>query len=106
MIVGLNVNGNAIPLSPYQALAADFNQNGDVGLDDAIGVLKKIVGLNSAEPIWKYFDDAKVQTSLSNAESLSPKSWIGDAEIFNLLSTHNSINVIGVLTGDVNGNWI
>jgi methionine-rich copper-binding protein CopC len=105
MIVGLNVNGNNTPLSPYQALAADFNQNGEVGLDDAIGVLKKIVGLSSPEPIWKYFDNSKIKTTLTAAESLSPKDWINDSVITNLELVQN-VNVIGVLTGDVNGSWI
>ncbi len=106
MIVGLNVNDNRTPLSPYQSLAADFNQNGDVGLEDAIGVLKKIVGLSSPEPTWKYFDDSKVKTSLTGAESLKPNTWIGDASIADLLTASPTVNVVGVLTGDVNGNWI
>jgi uncharacterized delta-60 repeat protein len=58
MIVGLSVNANAAPLSPYQAVAADFDQSGSVDLTDAIGVLKMVVGLSAPAPIWKYFDDA------------------------------------------------
>jgi hypothetical protein len=106
MIVGLNVNGNGTPLSPYQSLAADFNQNGEVGLDDAIGVLKKIVGLSSPEPEWKYFDESKIQTVLTSSESLNPRNWVGDAEISDLLAANYSVNVVGVLIGDVNGSWI
>jgi hypothetical protein len=105
MIVGLNVNANGVPLSPYQSLAADFNQNGEVGLEDAIGVLKKIVGLSSPEPTWKYFDDSKVKIALTSSESLSPMSWIGEASITDLLLVNATVNVVGVLTGDVNGSW-
>ncbi len=53
MVVGLDVNDSGKPLSPYQALAADFNGDGVVSLTDAIGVLKHVVGLSltSAPPI-------------------------------------------------------
>jgi hypothetical protein len=50
MIVGLNVNSNNTPVTPYQSIAADFDQNGEVGLTDAIGVLKMVVGLAAPTP--------------------------------------------------------
>lgn len=106
IIVGLEVNGSSTPLSPYQSIAADFNQNGEVGLDDAIGVLKMIVGLDSSEPTWKYFDTSKIPLTMSSIDALSPQHWIGDAGIADLASTGSAINVVGVLTGDVNGSWI
>lgn len=106
MIVGLAVNGSSIPLSPYQSIAADFNQNGKVGLDDAIDVLKMIVGLSAPAPTWKYFDISKIPSIMNAIESLSPLNWIGDAAIADITSANSAMNVIGVLTGDVNGSWI
>jgi methionine-rich copper-binding protein CopC len=75
MIVGLNVNSINVPLSPYQAIAADFDQNGAVELSDAIGVLKMVVGLNAPSPAWKYFDDEQLTLAYSASQSLTPKSW-------------------------------
>ncbi|MFM8758676.1 MAG: hypothetical protein ACKODS_03925, partial [Methylophilaceae bacterium] len=75
MIVGLNVNSSGAPLSPYQSIAADFDQSGEVNLTDAIGVLKMVVGLSAPMPTWKYYDDAKLTIAHNAAQSLSPKLW-------------------------------
>ncbi len=105
MIVGLNVNSNNTPLSPYQAIAADFDQSGDVGLTDAIGVLKMVVGLSAPNPTWKYYDDAKLASAYTSAQSLNPKVWTTSAAISDTATTDNSVKLIGVLTGDVDGSW-
>jgi hypothetical protein len=105
MIVGLNVNSNNSPLSPYQAIAADFDQSGDVGLTDAIGVLKMVVGLSAPTPTWKYYDDTKLASAYTSAQSLNPKGWTTSAAISDTATTDNSVKLIGVLTGDVDGSW-
>jgi hypothetical protein len=105
MIVGLNVNSNNTPLSPYQAIAADFDQSGDVGLTDAIGVLKMVVGLSAPTPTWKYYDDTKLNSAYTSAQSLNPKGWTTTAVISDTVTTDSSVKLVGVLTGDVDGSW-
>ena len=105
MIVGLNVNSNNTALSPYQAIAADFDQSGDVGLTDAIGVLKMVVGLSAPTPTWKYYDDTKLASAYTAAQSLNPKGWTGSALISDPVSVDSGVKLIGVLTGDVDGSW-
>ena len=105
MIVGLNVNSNNTPLSPYQAIAADFDQSGDVGLTDAIGVLKMVVGLSAPTPTWKYYDDTKLNSTYTSAQSLNPKGWTSTAVISDTGTADSSVKLIGVLTGDVDGSW-
>ena len=106
MIVGLNVNSNNTPLSPYQAIAADFDQSGDVGLTDAIGVLKMVVGLSAPTPTWKYYDDIKLNSAYTSAQSLNPKGWTSAAAISDTGTAYSSVKLVGVLTGDVDGSWI
>ena len=105
MIVGLNVNSNNTPLSPYQAIAADFDQSGDVGLADAIGVLKMVVGLSAPTPTWKYYDDTKLSSAYTSVQSLSPKGWTTSAAISDTGTADSSVKLVGVLTGDVDGSW-
>jgi VCBS repeat-containing protein len=106
MIVGLNVNSNNTPLTPYQAIAADFDQSGDVGLTDAIGVLKMVVGLTAPTPTWKYYDDTKLASAYSSTQSLNPKGWTTTALISDTTTAESSVKLVGVLTGDVDGSWI
>jgi len=74
LIVGLPVNGttngSATPLSPYQALAADFDGDGKVTLTDAIGVLKHVVGLSAPSPTWHFVNE--LDPSLSSITDLAP----------------------------------
>jgi CO dehydrogenase nickel-insertion accessory protein CooC1 len=99
------LNANADPLSPYQAVAADFDQSGAVDLTDAIGLLKMVVGLNAPAPTWKYFDDAKLASAYSATQSLSHKSWSASAAMDASSTADPSAKLVGVLTGDVDGSW-
>jgi hypothetical protein len=106
MSVGLNVNSNNVPLSPYQAVAADFDQNGAVNLTDAIGVLKMVAGLNAPSPVWAYYDDAKLAGAYQAAESLNPNAWTATAAVADASAVSGSVKLVGVLTGDVDGSWL
>jgi hypothetical protein len=105
MIVGLSVNSSNVPLSPYQAVAADFDQSGSVDLTDAIGVLKMVVGLAAPTPAWKYFDDTKLAASYSAAQSLNHKAWSAGSAIDSSSTADPTVKLVGVLTGDVDGSW-
>ena len=87
-IVGLLV------LSPYQRLAANFDGQGDVDLGDAIGILKHVVGLSTAMPVWKLVRDPGDAT----ASASDPLQLTAGQD--------QDVQLIGVLTGDVDGSWV
>jgi cyclophilin family peptidyl-prolyl cis-trans isomerase/methionine-rich copper-binding protein CopC len=105
MVVGLNVNAGH-PLSPYQALAADFDGNGAVELNDAIGVLKHVVGLTGVgtpKPGWQFVDEASAAVAAITADALHPGQPVavavdlsGSARVFKL-------GLVAYLRGDVDG---
>jgi len=102
MIVGLDVNGAGKVLSPYQALAADFDGNGTVGLTDAIGVLKHVVGLTAPDPTWHFVNEADL--TIPAKTTLSP----GVAPVITVdLSASSPVHVglVGYLSGDVDGSY-
>jgi hypothetical protein len=109
MIVGLNVNGANQALSPYQALAADFDGNGRVELNDAIGVLKHVVGLTGTgtpKPEWRFVDEASAAVvAIKDAAALSP----GQPPAINLDLTGADatvhVGLVGYLRGDVDGSF-
>jgi hypothetical protein len=110
MIVGLSVNTSGVALSPYQVAAADFNRDGNVGLTDAIDVLKFVVGLPSSKPAWDFMDASRVPTTLTmdqynqdGTKSLAG-GWMHDSMAVDLL-TKDKVSLVGVLSGDVDGNW-
>jgi hypothetical protein len=115
MIVGLPVNSNNTPLSPYQVIAADFDQSGEVDLTDAIGVLKLVVDLAAPTPTWKHFDHAKLSANYKVTDPLSvdykagsalrPGDWRGDAALADISAVPADVGLVGVLTGDVDGSW-
>jgi hypothetical protein len=107
MIVGLPVNGStngvANALSPYQALAADFNTDGEVGLQDAIEVLKMVVGLTAPEPSWHFLNelDASVAAKATLKPGTAPSTITAD------LSSASPVHVglVAYLSGDVDGSY-
>jgi serralysin len=102
MIVGLEVNGAGKALSPYQALAADFDGNGLVQLSDAIGVLKHVVGLTSNTPSWAFANalDSTValNTSLAPGKPANISATVGQ-------SGDTQVDLVAYLTGDVDGSF-
>ena len=105
MIVGLPVNTGNVALSPYQAIAADFDQNGAVELSDAIAILKMVVDLPvSAQPSWKYYEASLLPASLSLGQGTDLSGWLPPAAQATQASA--SVDIVGVLTGDVDGSWL
>ena len=100
------MNSNKIALPPQQAIAVYFDQSGDVGLPDAIGVLKMVVGLSASTPTWKYYDDTKLASAYSSTQSLNPKGLTTTALISNTTIADSSVKLVGALTGDMDGSWI
>jgi len=111
MIVGLNVNSGTTPTSPYQVMAADFTQNGNIGLDDAIGVLKHVVGLTAPVPALMFVDAKAIPSTMdmdayNNATTkTSGTNWLSGKMVVDVTQSA-PVQVVGVLTGDVSGDWI
>jgi hypothetical protein len=111
MIVGLNVNGTNEKLSPYQALAADFDGNGGVELNDAIGVLKHVVGLTGTgtpTPAWKFVDEASdAVTAITGVGGNPLRPGQPPAITLNLTGDAATVQVklVGYLRGDVDGSF-
>ncbi len=86
-IVGL------VNLSAPQRLAADFDGTREVNLSDAIGILKHVVGLAGVSPVWRLHG----QSADGQLSSISALQLGGD--------TDQSVQLVGVLAGDVDGSW-
>jgi len=117
MIVGLNVNSNGSATSMGQLLAADYDQDGSIGLSDAIGVLKHVVGLaspdvkvafvkNSAIPAELSFDSYNKSDAYGKASTNKPATsgWASNPITIDPTQT-TSVELVGFLTGDVDGSW-
>ena len=102
MIVGLDVNAAARPLSPYQALAADFDGDGVVGLTDAIAVLRHVVGLSAPEPTWLFANE--IDPGVPGRANLSPgRAPAIQADLGASSPVH--VGLVGYLRGDVDGSY-
>ncbi|MBI4985637.1 MAG: hypothetical protein HZC24_09950 [Rhodocyclales bacterium] len=101
LIVGLDVNGAGRPLSPYQAIAADFDASGGVDLTDAIGVLKHVVGLTAPAPAWLFVDEA--DATMATRANLSPGAV--EPTLSTNVGSATSVGLVGILRGDVDGSW-
>ena len=58
------------PLNPYQTIAADDNGINGVGLSDASGVLKQIVGRPAPELAWVFVEKKSSALKMNEVRSL------------------------------------
>lgn len=109
--VGLNPNTDpdgsgplkALPVSPYQLMAADMNGDGRVTSSDALAILKTAVGLSDAlDPYWVFVAE---ETPVWNTHV--DKNSVFDASSAHSISypAQTTANFVGVLVGDVNSSW-
>ncbi len=103
MIVGLDVNGAGKPLSPYQALAADYDGNGAVQLTDAIGVLKHVVGLTAPQPTWHFVNE--LDATVPGKANLNPGTPQTSISANTSGSSPVKVGLVGYLSGDVDGSF-
>jgi hypothetical protein len=102
MIANQPVNAPGRPLSPYQALAADFDGNGAVSLADALGVLRHTVGLPAATaPRLAFVDEAA--PGMPARATTSP--GVVPATLAGVTPVNGHVGLVGVLRGDVDGSW-
>lgn len=109
--------GKSLPdayASPFNYIAADFDGNGSVNLTDVLSLLKFYLGkTTTAAPTWVFVDAADVIGAGKTASILraGSDSLPIDAThtqphaIDQDFSKDSSIELVGVLRGDVDGSW-
>ena len=85
-IVGLTT------LNGYQQVAADFNKDSSVDLVDAIGILKHVVGLTAPTPEWAFVATTDLLHDPAHAIAVD-------------VIADTTVDLIGILRGDVDGSW-
>jgi hypothetical protein len=94
-------------------IAADFDGNGTVNLTDVLGLLKFYLNKPvNAAPAWVFVDSG--QTTTINGQTLHLSSKAGQtlstaasapSPILADLNSDESVQLLGVLRGDVDGSW-
>lgn len=108
--------GKALPstyASPMNYIAADFDGVGGVTLTDVLSLLKFYLGKSTtASPQWVFVDSADFSGSGSTAsirgandKPLDKTNTLPHAIDQTFDADHSSIQLVGVLRGDVDGSW-
>jgi hypothetical protein len=113
--VSLNPNtdpdgsGPASPLrvSPYQFMAADVNGSNSVTSADALAILRMAVKLPTALPHeWFFVDESRdFWNEATSQYTLTRTATIVERAIPVNVVGDTTLNLVGVLKGDVNGSW-
>jgi Ca2+-binding RTX toxin-like protein len=113
--VGFNPNpdpdgtGPLVPLrvSPYQIMAADVNQDGKVTSADALAILRMAVNLGTALPReWMFVEETRdFWDETAQAFTLTRTAAVWDKALTTQVTQDTTVNLVGVLKGDVNGSW-
>jgi hypothetical protein len=95
-------------------IAADFDGNGTVNLTDVLGLLKFYLNKPvNAAPAWVFVDSA--QTTTVNGQTLHLSNKAGQtlstaasapSPILADLNSDETVQLLGVLRGDVDGSWV
>lgn len=93
--------GKSIPdSSPYSKISADMDGNGKIELSDVLHILKTYLGKTAAiTPQWVFVDAS------SDLSGLTAKACAVPVVNLNLTDVNQTVNLVGVLRGDVNGSW-
>ena len=97
--------------SPLNYIAADFDGSGTVTLTDVLQLLKYYLNKpTSATPIWQFVDAADMSAdgktfAGANGANLGKDNTTPHAIDQTFDATHTSIELVGVLRGDVDGSW-
>ena len=100
LAVGLDKSDGTSEWHDY--IAADINKDGRVGADDALNILKFAVGLTDGPPIDWVFIDKNADWSSINRSATTYNEGIQLSDI----KSDTSIDMTGILTGDVDGSYI
>jgi hypothetical protein len=95
--------------SNYNYIAADFDANGVVNLTDVLSLLKYYLGkTTNAAPTWTFVDAADVDGSgnIAGTTGSISKSATTPHAVDVDLSSVSTVELVGVLRGDVDGSWV
>lgn len=90
------------PTEWHDFIAADMNGDGKVTANDALNILKYAVGLEDGEPARWVFVDQNIDSS----EISRTNTTYNEGVTINALESNSSVEMIGILVGDVNGSYI
>jgi hypothetical protein len=104
---GRNPNADGSPVTPYQFIAADMNEDGVVTSADALAILKLSHNRQDAPAAqWLFVNESEdFWNEAINDFATSRKSLVYDTSIDLKAQTDEKINLVAVLKGDVNGSW-
>lgn len=97
--------------SPLNYIAADFDGSGTVTLSDVLQLLKYYLNKSTTvTPTWQFVDAADMSIdgktfAGANGANLAKDNAIPHAIDQTFDATHTSIELVGVLRGDVDGSW-
>ena len=95
--------------SPFNLVAADFDANGVVNLSDVLGLLKYYLGRTpppTADKAWAFVNADDVSSDGLQITGLHGNLTKTDVQLnAPALDTTNSVTLIGVVRGDVDGSW-
>jgi hypothetical protein len=86
----------------HDYIAADINKDGLVSANDALNILKFAVGLDDADPADWVFVDSNADWSGINRKNTSYDEGVSLENVV----TDMSIDMTGILVGDVNGSYV
>ncbi len=97
--------------SPLNYIAADFDGSGTVTLTDVLQLLKYYLNKpTTVKPTWQFVDAADMSSDGktfvgNNGDNLAKDNTSPHAIDQTFDATHMSIQLVGVLRGDVDGSW-
>lgn len=109
--------GKSVPdsyASPFNYVAADFDQSGSVTLSDVLQLLKYYLGKSTANsPEWVFVSAADLSGTGPTAtlQSATAGSYVSKSLTTTKSITHDfsadgsELQLVGVLRGDVDGSW-
>lgn len=98
--------------SPLNYIAADFDASGAVTLTDVLQLLKYYLNKSTtATPTWQFVDAADLSAdgktfAGANGANLAKDNTTPHAIDQTFDATHETIQLVGVLRGDVDGSWV
>jgi cyclophilin family peptidyl-prolyl cis-trans isomerase len=97
----------APPVSPYQFIAADANQDGKITSADALAILKMAVKRADAPAReWLFVNENQdFWSEVTGSFTTTRSSVVWDKALQGSLPLTTEKNVVAVLKGDVNGSW-
>ena len=110
--------GKSVPdsyASPFNYVAADFDQSGSVTLSDVLQLLKYYLGKSTANsPEWVFVSAADLSGAglTATLQSATAGSYVSKSLTATKPITHDfsvdgsELQLVGVLRGDVDGSWV